>query len=295
MPLNSMTGFSRSSGAGEGYRWNWELKTVNNKGLDIRARIPNFLDGFDITIKKQLSSALTRGSVFVSLSVESEEGDESFVINEGRLQSLLLLAEKYADSKGLDKARLDGLLAIKGVVDLVGRDLTDDTRSSLEKALSKDLKLAISDLLANRADEGERMEAVLRSQLDEIASLAQAARQLTGDRLETMYARFKTQLNKLTQADTSITEERLAQELAIIAVKADIQEELDRLDSHILETEKLISSGNPVGRRLDFLCQEFNREANTLCSKSGDTNLTKIGIELKTVIDQFREQVQNIE
>ncbi|MBL4838747.1 MAG: YicC family protein [Kordiimonadaceae bacterium] len=295
MTMNSMTGFARGAGEAAGYRWNWEIKSVNNKGLDVRAKVPFFLDGFDLAVKKIVSNEIARGSVFVSLTLETEKDEQQFAVNTDRLQSLLDVVEKYECAIGVDPARMDGLLAIKGVVELTSADITDKERKALECALSDSLKAVLGELKSYRAGEGARMAAVLKGQLAEIVSLTGAARDMAGDRLESMHARFRQQLLKLEQVSKPVSEERLAQEIATMAVKADIQEELDRLDSHIEEAEKLMSAQKPVGRRLDFLCQEFNREANTLCSKSGDSALTKIGLDLKAVIDQFREQVQNIE
>jgi len=295
MTLNSMTGFSRGGGGAVGHSWNWEIKSVNNKGLDIRTKFPSFLDGFDLAIKKAVSTRLTRGSVFVSLSVEADADDSQFIVHEERLKSLLLVAAKYSDAPGIAAASLDGLLAIKGVVDVAAAEMSDGDRSQLEKSLLSDLKSVLKALKVARADEGARMAEVLGTQLADIERLVVAARDISGDRLEAMHERFRQQLQKLEQVTKPVSEDKLAQEIAVLAVKADIQEEMDRLDSHILEAKKLLNDKVPVGRRLDFLCQEFNREANTLCSKSGDSALTKIGLELKAVIDQFREQIQNIE
>lgn len=295
MTLQSMTGFARGAGSALGHNWNWEIKSVNNKGLDVRAKFPSFLDGFDLTIKKTVSTALTRGSVFVSLSIESDADDSQFVVNEERLKSLLTVAQKYTDAPGVGPASLDGLLAIKGVVDLASAEMTKETRNGLESELLRSLKVVIAELVSSRAAEGTRMADVLNAQLADISRLANEARSMCGDRLQGMHDRFLQQLKKLESVSTPVSSDKLAHEIATMAVKADIQEELDRLDSHILEAEKLLNTDDAVGRRLDFLCQEFNREANTLCSKSGDSSLTKVGLELKAVIDQFREQIQNIE
>jgi len=295
MPLNSMTGFARGAGADAGFRWNWEVKSVNNKGLEVRAKLPSFLDGFDLAIKKAVSGMLARGSVYISLNAERDGDDASFVVNEDRLQALIDVASKFADIPGVEKASIDGLLSIKGVVDLTTRDMTEDERTALEAVLLEDLKTVVTDLKSARADEGARMGAILEAQLDDIARLATEARTVSGDRVEAMHTRFRQQLAKLENVEKPVSEDRIAQELATMAVKADVQEELDRLDSHVVEARALLASDQPVGRKLDFLCQEFNREANTLCSKSSDTGLTKIGLELKALIDQFREQIQNIE
>lgn len=295
MPLNSMTGFARGAGSDAGFRWNWEIKSVNNKGLEVRCKLPSFLDGFDLAIKKTVSAVLARGSVYISLSVEREGDDATFVVNKERLEALIDVASRYSGTEGITDASIDGLLAIKGVVDLTTRETGEDERKALEKALLKSLKLVLVDLKAARADEGLRMAGVLEGQLAEIERLARESRSVAGDRVTAMHARFKQQLAKLENIDKPVPEDRLAQEIATMAVKADVQEELDRLDSHVIEARNLLGSSEPVGRKLDFLCQEFNREANTLCSKALDTALTKIGLELKALIDQFREQIQNIE
>lgn len=295
MPLSSMTGFARSAGEGAGFRWNWEIKTVNNKGLEIRCKLPSFLDGFDLQIKKIISAALARGSVFISLSAVRDGDEAVFEINEERLRALIEVAAKYGGQGGVAQASIDGLLAIKGVADLTVKELTEDEREVLEAELEGSLAALLTDLKRARDDEGVRMSSVLRMQLEGIAKLSKDARDVAGDRVKAMEERFLSQLARLQNTDKPISDERLAQEIAILAVKADVQEELDRLDSHVSEAHNLLASDKPVGRRLDFLCQEFNREANTLCSKSGDSALTKIGLDLKALIDQFREQVQNIE
>ena len=295
MGLTSMTGFARRAGSSAGFRWNWEVKSVNNKGLEVRCKFPSFLDGFDLAIKKHVSGALARGSVFINLSVERDGDDAAFVVNEDRLKSLIDVAAKYGGAKGVAQASIDGLLAIKGVVDLTANETTEEERKALEKALLADLTQLLSDVAAARAGEGERLAPMLTAQLDEIEALSIAARDAAGDRATAMQNRFRQQLAKLENSDKPVAEDRLAQEIAMIAVRADIQEELDRLDSHVIEARRLLASDKPVGRRLDFLCQEFNREANTLCSKANDSALTKIGLDLKALIDQFREQIQNIE
>ena len=295
MTLASMTGFTRRGGETGPFRWNWEIKTVNNKGLEVRTRIPGFLDGFDIEIKKKISAALTRGSVFLNLQVDRAADSERFVVNEARLADLIEIAARYSDRPGVVPASIDGLLSVKGVVDLVREEPSDDELISLKTALLADLKLLVADLVTVRRDEGKRMEAFLAKQLCDMHGLLASAKIAVGDRSTAMQERFTAQVRKLEHSDKPVSDERLAQEIAVMAVKADIQEEFDRLESHFDEAASLLAAQTPVGRRLDFLCQEFNREANTLCSKSGDTQLTKIGVDLKVLIDQFREQVQNIE
>lgn len=295
MAINSMTGFARGAGSAHGFTWNWEVKSVNNKGLDVRTRLPSFLDGFDLKIKKTAAGTITRGSVFIALTVESDGDSETLVINEERLKALLEIAGKYSSAEGVVPPSLDGLLVVKGVVDVSTREMCEEERTQLEGALLDSFTDVVKELAQARSDEGARMQLVLNEQILEIETLSVKAREYSGDRNQAMYDRYKSQLAKLEGLEKPIADDRIAQELAVLAVKADIQEELDRLDSHVEEAKSLLSQGKPVGRRLDFLCQEFNREANTLCSKSGDSELTKIGLDLKVLIDQFREQVQNIE
>jgi uncharacterized protein (TIGR00255 family) len=257
--------------------------------------LPSFLDGFDLQVKKAVPSVITRGSVFISLTVDSGTDGEALVINEERLQALLELAKRYSETEGVEKPSLDGLLAVKGVVDISVRETTDEERERLESALLASLSEVLKKLAKARAEEGARMFDVLNDQISQVEALAGKARSMAGVRDQAIFDRYKAQLAKLENIDKPVPEERIVQELAVLAVKADIQEELDRLDSHVEEAKALLSKGKPVGRRLDFLCQEFNREANTLCSKSSDSELTKIGLDLKVLIDQFREQIQNIE
>lgn len=295
MTLSSMTGFARGSGEQDGFRWNWELKSVNNKGLEIRCKLPGFLDGYDLDLKKLIGSNLTRGSVFLNLNIEQDAGAEQFVINNERLDQLVETAERLVNESELSPARIDGLLAIKGVIDIAGNDLSDERVTALKKSLSESLTSVVEQLKIARREEGERMLLVLRGQLAEMKELLSQARNAVGNRDTAMRTRFETQLAKIQNLDKPVPDDRIAQEVAIMAVKSDIQEEFDRLAAHFDEAGKLLSSDKPVGRRLDFLCQEFNREANTLCSKSNDTALTRAGVDLKVIIDQFREQVQNIE
>ena len=295
MTMNSMTGFARGAGTALGHQWNWEIKSVNNKGLDVRARVPSFLDGYDLQVKKMVSAEVARGSIFVALNVDVSTDEGALVINEDRLNKLADMAAQYADRPGIAPATFDGLLAVKGVLDVQSKTLSDDEISTLQNSMTESLVEVLVDLKHARGEEGARMHAVLSGQLVEVVRLAREARDHAGDRTQAMQDRFRAQLAKLENVEKPVPEERLVQELALLAVKSDIQEELDRLDSHVEEARSLLAANKPVGRRLDFLCQEFNREANTLCSKSADSALTKIGLDLKVLIDQFREQVQNIE
>lgn len=295
MTLKSMTGFARRGGLLDSFRWNLEIKSVNNKGLEVRVKYPAFLDGFDLDIKKNVSKALARGSVFVNLQVDRADQEENFIVNEKRLDALVALAGQYKNAEGTAPAQMDGLLAIKGVVELASDEPSDEQLIALKPALIEELAKVLKDLDSARQAEGKRMHAFLGTQLVEMRALVESAKDIAGDRTKAMQERFMLQLRKLENTEKPVSDDRIAQEIAVMVVKADIQEELDRLDSHFDEADNLLKDNKPVGRRLDFLCQEFNREANTLCSKASDTRLTKVGVDLKVLIDQFREQVQNIE
>lgn len=295
MALKSMTGFARGNAAYKGFSWTWEVKSVNAKGLDIRSRVPSFIDGLDIEIKKLASKMLQRGTVFVNLSIERDSDAMGFIVNEKLLEGLIETASHYSDRPGIAPASIDGLLAIKGVVEFTSNSLDDDEKTALTKALIADLEDVVAELIKARASEGERMQAILTDNMTELTELVKAAEKCAAVRIDAVRERFQGNLEKLLADDSQVSKDRLEQEIAILAVKADITEEIDRLNSHIVDAGELLKSEKAVGRRLDFLSQEFNREANTLCSKSNDKDLTRIGLAMKALIDQFREQIQNIE
>lgn len=295
MPLQSMTGFSRVTGHHGDRAFVIEIKSVNGKGLDVRTRIPAGMDRLDQSIKAAAKKKLARGSLNVTITLTDAPEQESFSVNESRLEALLDIAKKYQDRPGVAPARLDGLLSVRGVLELSHEDDSEADIDALEAALIAGFEAALRDLAAAREQEGEHLLADLMTQIAEMRRLRVQAIECAGDRIAAMQARYSDQLDKLIGQSTPVSRERLDAEIALLAVKADIQEELDRLAIHFDEAVRLLQTGEPVGRRLDFLCQEFNREANTLCSKSGNADLTKIGLDLKAVIDQFREQIQNIE
>lgn len=304
MPIASMTGFARAEGPDPtrpGTTCTWEVRSVNGKGLETRWRIPPGYDGLEIAVREAVGRRLKRGNVSVTLSVSRVEEQVSYRINEALLDQIMQAARhwqiKTGDIAGVKAPRLDGLLALKGVLEPVGEtdDLPED-REARDAALIAILDEGLTALAEARSAEGARMEAILAGHLDTIADLVEQAAGTADLRPEAVKARLKEQVAALLDAQTQISEDRLAQELALLAVKGDVREELDRLRAHIGQARDLLAADKgPVGRRLDFLCQEFNREANTLCSKAQDVALTRIGLDLKAVIDQFREQVQNIE
>lgn len=291
-----MTGFARHSGQFGAVRWMWELKSVNGRSLEFRFRLPAGLDHLEGAARAALARRLRRGNVSVQLSLERVESQQRVVVNEPVLDQLLAIHARYAGRIDPAPPRLDGLLAVRGVVDMVDAEPAGEGEiERRDAALLSSLEEVAADLAGMRAREGTRLAAVVGGHLEEIATLRAAAEHAAGARPEAIKARLKTQLADLLDASRALPEERLAQEIALLAAKADVREELDRFDAHVSAARELLSKGGAVGRQLDFLCQEFNREANTLCSKSGDVELTTIGLKLKAAIEQMREQIQNIE
>jgi uncharacterized protein (TIGR00255 family) len=295
MALMSMTGFSRRDGAAHGLRWVWELRSVNGKGLDIRLRLPPGLDRLEPAVREKSAKRLARGNVQVSLSVSRETAATTFRINEDLLAAILDAMNRIADRVDATAPTLDGILGIKGVLEVAEVEEDEATRAAADLAILADLDLALADLVAARAREGEAIERVLSAQVDAIERLTAAADACPARTPEAIRNRLAEQVAALFDAVPSLDPQRLHQEAVILATRADVREELDRLVAHVAEARRLIASGAAVGRRLDFLAQEFNRESNTLCSKSNDRELTTIGLELKTVVDQLREQIQNVE
>jgi uncharacterized protein (TIGR00255 family) len=296
MTFASMTGFAESTGSHEGLRWRWEAKSVNSRSLDLRLRIPPGYDALEAPVRRLASERFLRGALQLSLSIETPEGVRGLAVDAAALASAVRIAREVAAETGLAPARVDGLLALKGVI--VSDDgvpaLDPIARGSRDAAILESLGLAFDKLTKERGREGAKLAALLKSQVEEIERLVADAGQLAAAQPASLKARLQIQLKELLDSNT-IPEERLAQEVAFLAVKADVREELDRLTAHVQDAHSLIAQGKGVGRKLDFLAQEFNREANTLCSKSADIALTRNGLALKAVIDQFREQAQNVE
>jgi len=296
MSIVSMTGFAESTGSHEGLRWRWEVKSVNSRSLDLRLRIPPGYDGLEPPVRRLASERFLRGALQVSLSIETPAGAGALAVDPVALASAIKIARELAAETGLAPARIDGLLALKGVI--VADDgipaLDPLARGSRDAALLESLGLAFDKLTKERAREGAKLAQLLKAQVEEIERLVADAAGLAATQPETLKARLKAQIADMLEQG-SIAEDRLAQEVALLAVKADVREELDRLTAHVQDARALVAQGKGVGRKLDFLAQEFNREANTLCSKSADIALTRNGLALKAVIDQFREQAQNVE
>lgn len=295
MSILSMTGFARSQGAVAAFRYSWELKSVNAKGLDLRLRAPPDFDSVEIKAREKIAARLARGAVFANLVAKREDEAQSARLNRAALDALLAALAETPPPANVGPATLDGLLAIRGIVEIVEQELSDDQRADLEAHILRSLDEALDALIASRKAEGDALATVLLQRLDRISTLAAQADAAPARQPEAIRARLQQQLARLLEGADSLDPARLYQEAALLAVRADIREELDRLKAHLDSASKLLVAGGPIGRRLDFLAQELGRETNTLCAKSNDAGLTAIGLELKIEVEQFREQVQNIE
>jgi uncharacterized protein (TIGR00255 family) len=293
MALTSMTGFARTEAELVDIRFVWEVKSVNSRGLEMRLRLPPGLDRLDPEIRRLTREHVSRGSCQLSLQLDRVGGASDLVINQATLAAVTDAARRLATETGITQASADGLLAIRGVLEERGLDVLGDA-DAIDRTVLDALAACLAALVAARAEEGSRLATILTDQLDSIEKLTKAAAGLAAKAPDALLARLTEQLARLA-GEASLDPQRLHQEAVLLATKADIREEIDRLVSHITAARKLLCDGGVIGRRLDFLAQEFNREANTLCSKSFDKALTAIGLELKAVIDQLREQVQNLE
>jgi uncharacterized protein (TIGR00255 family) len=295
MALSSMTGFARGHGVSGPYAWAWEVKSVNGKGLDVRLRLPPGWDAIEARVRAKAAEALARGSIQASLAVERTGVLPVVRINTGVLEAILTTLRQIAPRLEASPPSLDGLLSLKGVMEVADAEEREEDRHSAESAASAGFAEAISALVEMRRREGAALARVLAARLNKIAALAQRAELAPGRRPEAIRARLAEHIATLLAQSERFDSDRLHQEAILIATKADIREELDRLAAHVAQARLLIEQGGPVGRRLDFLAQELNREANTLCAKANDVELTNIGMELKATVEQFREQVQNVE
>jgi len=295
MSLRSMTGFARADGSAEGYRWTWEIRSVNGKGLDIRVRLSPGFERLDGPARERCAGRLARGNVQTNLTVAGETAAGRIRINEDVLNEVLAVMQKIAGRIDAEPPTLDGILAIRGVVEAAEGDIDQATLARLDAKILASLDHALENLVAAREREGEAIGATLKSRLEEIGRLVRAAEASPARTPEVIRARLAEQVAALLDATPGLDPDRLHQEAVLLATKADIREEIDRLDAHLAAASELLSQGGPVGRRLDFLAQEFNRETNTLCAKSNDRAVTAIGLELKAVVDQLREQIQNLE
>ncbi len=298
MALTSMTGFARADGQAGDYSWTWEVKSVNGRNLDIRCRIPPGFEAIEQAARRRAAEHLRRGSLSMNLQVNRSGAQATYRVNRTLLGQLATIVDDAKSVVDADPPRIDGLLALRGVIEIEEPEESEDERAARDTAIVDSLVDALKRLAEARSEEGGRLQAILTDQLDQIGSLTEKAAATAAMQPDAVKQRLTDMLSDLLQSTPALSEERLAQEIALLATKADVREELDRLRAHLAAGRELVENGGPdgtAGRRLDFLAQEFNREANTLCSKSQDVELTALGLELKVTIDRVREQVQNIE
>jgi len=299
MSVASMTGYARSEGRDASASWVWEAKSVNGRGLDLRLRLPPGQDGLEPIAREAAARRLGRGNIQIGLTLNRQSENGAIRINTALLTRLADLCRDWQQERPeLAPARLDGLLAVRGVVEPASDNEADEDQAAQQQrqaAICAGLEAVLDQLAAARREEGQRIAILLTGQLDQISALATRAEACAALRPEALRTRLVQQVAALTGATPGLDPDRLAQEVALLLVKVDVREELDRLAAHVAAAHDLLAQGGVIGRKLDFLAQEFNREANTLCSKASDVELTRIGLDLKAVIDQFKEQVQNIE
>lgn len=296
MAISSMTGFARFEGSGGDTQWSWEVRSVNGKGLDIRCRLAPGFEGLEPRLRETVGRRLRRGSIFVGLSLTRRAAGGGYRVNEAVLERVVAVLPEIG--RRVPDARppsLDGLLALRGVMEPVDEDVSDEAHTVLEKALLADLEEALGQLSTMRRREGTRLRALVEARLEEMAELSARAEALAALQPAAIRERIRCQVGELLDGLRDVPEDRLLQEVAIVLTRSDAREELDRIKVHEEAARALLSADGAVGRKLDFICQELNREANTLCSKSQAVALTQVGLDMKVAIDRMREQVQNIE
>ena len=297
--IASMTGYSRAQGSDDRRRWVWEARSVNGRNLEIRCRVPQGFERLENPARTAVGGRVKRGNVSLTLTIASERQSKPLSINRTLLAELGALVEEVRRTTGAAAPSADGLLRVRGVIEEEEDSAeSEEALAKLDKALQSTLDDALKSLVAARAAEGKALTGVIEGHVAEIESLCVRAAERAQTQMGTVRQRFQGQLAELLERVPALSEERFAQEVALLVGKADVREELDRLTAHIAQARSLLADAradNPVGRKFDFLCQEFNREANTLCSKSADIELTRIGIDLKGAVERMREQVQNVE
>ncbi|WP_072393517.1 YicC/YloC family endoribonuclease [Hyphomicrobium sp. CS1GBMeth3] len=295
MTLQSMTGFARSDGALDGTAWHWELRSVNNRGLDVRLRLPPGFEALEPKVRDRIAKTISRGSVNVSLNVQRRTRSGEVRLNQAALDRVLAIATRLSTEIGAEKPRVEALLSLKGVLDIADDADDEETQAAEHAAVLAGLETALSGLTEARRNEGLRLKQVLAAQIDEIARLAGIVEAAPSRSVEAIRVRLAEQVARLVDTGQGLDPVRLHQEAVLLATRADVEEELKRLKAHVEAARALLAEEGTVGRKLDFLAQEFNREANTLTSKASDQEIARAGLALKVVIDQLREQVQNIE
>ena len=294
MTVSSMTGFARTDGAADGFGWTWELRSVNGKGLDVRVRLNGGFERLEAKVRDAVSKRFKRGNIGVTLNVVRAAEGGSYQVNRELLTELVSIAQEFDGATSLSAGTIADLMNVRGVLETVETQEDEATRDARDRAVLSSLNDAIDQMVAHRNEEGAKLDAMLRGHVDNIEATVTRAENCASARGDAIKERLKRQIDELMDAG-KFDQERLHQEAALLATKADIREEIDRLKAHIIAARDMLTKGGAIGRKLDFLCQEFNREANTLCSKANDIELTNCGMELKVIIDQLREQVQNVE
>ncbi|MDF2599546.1 MAG: YicC family protein [Methylobacterium brachiatum] len=289
--IASMTGFARAAGTTGAVQWAWEVRSVNGRGLDVRIRVPAGYDGLGETARTALQKTLSRGQCQLTLTLTKPEQAARVRINESLLASLAQAVARVPVPEGVAPATMDGLLGVRGVIEV--EDEAGAETETFARDLAEGVVRVVADLVEARRAEGRQLAEVVTAQVDRIAALTQAAEDNPARKPEAVRARLAAAIEALGVTD--LDPDRLHQEAMLLAGKADVREELDRLHAHVASARELLAAGGAIGRRLDFLAQEFGREANTLCAKANDISLSRIGLDLKAVVEQFREQVQNIE
>lgn len=295
MALQSMTGFARFKGEHKDLSWCWELRSVNGKGLDVRLKLPSGFEALEIKARAHMSNLLNRGNIQVSLQITQHQSNVAPEINQDNLDGLIAVAKKLQTQIGGELPSLTEFMQMRGVLEFIDQGLSDEEIVARDQELLEGLHQAASALVDMRVSEGREILVVLKSNLEKIAELRDQIENNKDRTPEAINMQLVAQVKKLIAANETLDPQRLHQEAVILAAKADLKEELDRLSAHIKAARELLSGNGPIGRKLDFLAQEFNRECNTICSKSNSADITATGLDMKLVIDQFREQVQNME
>jgi uncharacterized protein (TIGR00255 family) len=296
MTISSMTGFARADGSTDGLSWIWEARSVNGRGLDVRLRLPPGYEALEIPARDAVAKRFARGSISLSLSIEKQQTNGAIRLNEQVLADVIKAADRVSTLSGATKPDAAQLLMIKGVLEMSDQATEDvAARAVREKAITQNLDVALEKLGEARRAEGARLGGVIHDQISQIDQLAAAVRASPSRAPEAIMTRLRDAIGRLVDATAALDDQRLHQEAVLIATRADVEEELQRLAAHVAAARDILAERGSVGRKLDFLAQEFNREANTLCSKANAVDITRLGLQLKTVIDQFREQVQNVE
>jgi uncharacterized protein (TIGR00255 family) len=295
MTIKSMTGFARTAGAAGPVSWHWELRSVNGRGLDIRLRVPPGFESLEPRIRDAVAKRIGRGSLTLNLNVKRAHGQTEIRLNEIALKQVLAAVQTLRGAAAVGPPSAEALLNVRGVLELAEPEESEAETAARNEAMLASLDDALADMVRARADEGAHLKAIVGRQLADIERLIDEVERSPSRAPAVIRQRLKEQVVRLMETGTTLDETRLYQEAALLAARADVEEELKRLSAHIAAARDLLDSKGPAGRRLDFLAQEFNREANTLCSKAYDAEMTRAGLDLKAVIDQMREQVQNIE